>query len=255
MLIDEAYREIKEMIFGQALAPGQKLNYGGLSRRMHMSPTPIINALHRLEHEGFVESAPFRGFHVKKIGLQEAWDLFGVREALETWTVEQAILVGEPAELEALEEKFAQHAAYRPDVYDRRRFQLDSAFHLQLAAMGRNQALIRQLATTLEHFFIRFRFESISLDRLRSSVAEHRQIIDRLKRKDIHGCREAMRMHIQNARNHIMRSLSDEPAPEASTRAAAGNDGSANGRAARRAKRKGITTDWVERARKCGPST
>lgn len=211
MLIEEAYQKIKDMIFHQKLSPGQKLTYNDLSKTLDMSPTPVINALYRLEHEGFVVSIPFKGFYVKKIGPQEAWDLFGVREALETYIVEQVILVSEPGEMAMLEEKFRRHAAYQPNVYDRNRFLLDSDFHVQLASMGNNRVLTRQLAATLEHFYIRFRFDTISLDRLESSVEEHRQIIEKIKRKDINGCRIAMHNHIQNARNHIIQSLNDEP--------------------------------------------
>jgi DNA-binding GntR family transcriptional regulator len=210
MLTEEAYRKVKEMIFQQQLAAGQKLIYGDLSRRFNMSPTPVINALYRLEHEGFVVSVPFKGFYVKKIGLQEAWDLFGVREALETYMVEQAILVAEPRGMSVLEEKFAQHASYQPKVYDRKRFLLDSEFHIQMASMSKNQVLTRQLSTTLEHFYIRFKFDTMALDRLKSSVEEHRQIIERIKRKDINGSRDAVRNHIQNARNYIIQSLYDE---------------------------------------------
>jgi DNA-binding GntR family transcriptional regulator len=213
MLIEQAHRKIKNMIFDQRLAPGQKLTYSELSRTFNMSPTPVINALHRLEREGFVVSRPFRGFYVKKIGLQEAWDLFGIREALETHMVEQVILVAEPAEFEKLEEKFAAHASYLPKVYDRNRFMLDSDFHRQLASMSRNRVLAKQLSTTLEHFYMRFRFDSLPLDRLQTAADEHRHIIDRIRRKDINGAREAMRNHVQNARNHIIQALSDEPLP------------------------------------------
>jgi DNA-binding GntR family transcriptional regulator len=165
-----------------------------------------------------VESVPFRGFRVRKMGLQEIWDLFGLREALETWAVEQVILVASPAEMPLLEEKFNRHAAYRPKVYDRKRFHLDSEFHLQLASMARNAVLARRLAAALEHFYIRFRFEAVSLDRLRSSVDEHRQILDRIRGKDIGGARAAVRFHIQNARNHILQSLGDDSVPERASR-------------------------------------
>jgi DNA-binding GntR family transcriptional regulator len=213
MLIEQAHQKIKNMIFNQKLAPGQKLTYSELSRTFNMSPTPVINALHRLEHEGFVVSVPFKGFYVKKIGLQEAWDLFGVREALETYMVEQVILISEPKDLARLEDRYEAHASYRPEVYNRKRFMLDSEFHKQLASMSRNQVLAEQLATTLEHFYMRFRFGSLPLDRLQSSAEEHRQIIDRIKRKDINGARESMHNHIQNARNHIIQALSDDQYP------------------------------------------
>lgn len=214
VLTDEAYQRIKGLILDQKLSPGQKLTYGDLSKRLDMSPTPIINALYRMEHEGFVASVPFKGFYVRKMGLQEAWELFGIREALETYIVEQAILIAQPADLDLLETKFSEHACYRPEVYDRQRFMLDSEFHLQLARLSKNEALARQLLSTFEHFYIRFKFSRMSLDRLESSVAEHRQLIDRMRRKDINGSRDAIRNHIHNARNHIIQSLSDEPAPD-----------------------------------------
>jgi len=210
MLTEEAYQKVKGMIFDQKLAPGQKLTYSDLSKTFNMSPTPVINALHRLEHEGMVVSVPFKGFCVKQIGLQEAWDLFGVREALETYIVEQVISVAEPGDLLLLEEKITEHASYRPKIYDRKRFMLDSEFHIQLASMGKNQLLTRQLLATFEHFYIRFRFDTMSLDRLESSAEEHRQIIDRIRRKDINGSRDAMRIHVQNARNHVIQIVCHE---------------------------------------------
>jgi len=206
-LIEEAYQQIKDMIFHQQLVPGQKLVYSELSKSCHMSQTPIINSLFRLEHEGFVESIPFRGFYVKKIDVQEAWDLFGVREALETYLVEQVIHIVRPADLLALEQKFKAHASYQPRLYDRKRFKLDSEFHIHLASMSGNQVLTRQLSHTLEHFYIRFRFDNMDVGRLQSSVAEHRRIIDRIRNKDIPGSREAIRNHIQNARDSIISSL------------------------------------------------
>lgn len=214
MLTEKAYQNVKNMIFEQKLAPGQKLTYGELSKTFNMSPTPVINALHRLEREGMVVSAPFKGFYVKRIDYQEAWDLFGVREALETYAVEQAISVADPEELLLLEEKMAEHAAYRPKVYDRKRFMLDAEFHIQLASMTRNQVLTRQLSTIFEHFYTRFKFDTVPLDRLESAAGEHRAILEKIKRKDTNGSRDAMRIHVQNARNHIIQIVSDEQNPE-----------------------------------------
>jgi len=208
-LIDQACRRIKDMIFEQKLAPGQKLIYNDLSNAFNMSPTPVINALYRLEHEGFVMSMPFKGFYVKTIDMQEASDFFGIREALETYMVEQVIQIARPADLSLLEEKFNAHANYNPSTYDRQRFMLDSEFHLQLAAMSKNEKLVRQLAMTFEHFYIRFKFDGMELNRLQSSVEEHLQIIERIRNKDIQGCREAVHNHIQNARDNIIHCMSN----------------------------------------------
>lgn len=209
MLIEEAYQKVKDMIFQQKLAAGQKLIYSELSKTFDMSPTPVINALYRLEHEGFVLSEPYKGFYVKNIDLQEAWNILGIREALETYVVEQVIMVAEPKDMLMLEQKFAQHAAYQPEIYDRKRFMLDSKFHTQLAQMSKNTTLAKQLSRTYEHFYIRFKFDNMELYRMQSSVEEHERIIDRIKNKDIQGSREAIRQHIQNARDYIIRCLSN----------------------------------------------
>lgn len=208
--IESACQRIKEMIFDQQLIPGQKLIYSDLSRSFRMSQTPVINALYRLEHEGFVSCEPFKGFYVKKIDLQEAWDLFDLREALETWLVEQVIRLAAPDDLQRLEEKFAAHTTYKPELYDRKRFKLDSDFHLTIAAISGNKVLTRQLGRTFEHFYIRFRFENMDTERMESSVNEHRRILDCIRMQDIAGARETVRRHVQSARDNIIRTLQNE---------------------------------------------
>jgi DNA-binding GntR family transcriptional regulator len=105
MLIDEAYHKIKQMIFQRKLKAHQRLIYNDLADFLKMSRTPIINALNRLEQEGFILSQPFRGFIVKPINVQEAWDLFGLREALESYAVEQAIHQTKPGDMRILQDK------------------------------------------------------------------------------------------------------------------------------------------------------
>lgn len=47
--IEDAYREIKRLMLQRKLVAGQKLLYRELIDLLHMSKTPIINALNRLE--------------------------------------------------------------------------------------------------------------------------------------------------------------------------------------------------------------
>ena len=209
-LIEDAYNKIKELIFLQKLVPNQKLVYNDLCERLNMSRTPIINSLNRLELEGFVVSERFRGFHVKPIDIQEAWDLFGVREALESFVVKQVIKMATVEDIILLEEKLARHEAYKPKVYDRKRTLLDAEFHVQLAAMTKNLMLQKQVKNNMEHFYIRFKCDNIDLKRLETSVAEHKELIKRIKKKDIVGSVEVIRSHVQNARDVIIRSLSSE---------------------------------------------
>ena len=108
-LIEWAYLKLKEMIFQQTVISGQKLIYKDLCETLNISRTPIINALTRLEQEGYVTSESFRGFYVKPIDAKEIEDKFGVREALEVYAIGIAIPKVNNDDLEILERMTEDH--------------------------------------------------------------------------------------------------------------------------------------------------
>jgi DNA-binding GntR family transcriptional regulator len=216
-LIREAYRQIKRMIFDQKVAPGQRLVYQDLAKILNMSQTPIINALNRLEQDGFIAYENFCGFYVRPIDLQEVWDAFGVREALEVYAVKQAVERGDAEGMALLVEKLREHEGYVPHHYTRKKFLLDSEFHLQIATMGGNRVLRYLLKRNFEHIFLRTRLENYDPERMGASAEEHHRLLDRMKKKDVLGSIEIMRNHIQNARDQVIRCLSSEEPEEAGT--------------------------------------
>jgi DNA-binding GntR family transcriptional regulator len=209
-LTNEAYQKIKQMVLHQRVAPGQRLVYKDLCEMLSMSRTPIINALNRLEQENFVASEAFRGFYVKPIDVQEAWDLFGVREALEAYAVEEAIRRAGPADFEALRQKVEDHATYMPLNYNRKKLLMDAEIHIQIAAMAKNKVLETQMRMNLEHVYLRFRLDQMMPDRMVSAADEHSHLLDKMKRKDLLGSVEIIRRHVQKARDFIISCLSTD---------------------------------------------
>ena len=209
-LIEEAYRRIKQMLLEQKFAPGQRLVNSDLAKILNMSRTPIINALNRLVQDGFIGFEGFRGFYVRPIDTQEVWEAFGVREALEVHAVEQAIKLSDAGGMTELEDKLKIHAEYKPHYYTRKKFILDSEFHLQIATMAKNEILKWLLKRNFEHIFLRARLDNYDPHRMVSSAQEHRELVERMKRKDILGSVELIRSHIQKARDQVVRCLSTE---------------------------------------------
>ncbi|MGD8982912.1 MAG: GntR family transcriptional regulator [Desulfobacteraceae bacterium] len=216
-LIEEAYRKIKQMLLEQKFAPGQRLVNSDLAEILSMSRTPIINALNRLVQDGFIGFEGFRGFYVRSIDTQEVWDAFGVREALEVYAMEQAIKLSDTRDMVDLEEKVRIHAEYKPHYYTRRKFILDSEFHLQIATMAKNRILRWLLKRNFEHIFLRARLDHYDPRRMVSSAQEHHELVERMKKKDILGSVERVRSHIQKARDEVVRCLSTEALEEAET--------------------------------------
>lgn len=83
---DEIRRDI---IFG-TLPPGTRVTEAALAAKYGISRVPVREALRALEAEGFVESKPYAGSTVSKIPVDDADDLFFVREALEAATARRA---------------------------------------------------------------------------------------------------------------------------------------------------------------------
>ena len=205
---DEAFYKIKQLILNQELIPGQKLIYDDLAKRLKMSRTPIINALNRLEQLGLVVSESRRGFTVKPMGTEEAWETFGLREAIETYAVEQAILKSNGTELSMLEEKLSEYEKYQPTYYDRKKIFLDAAFHMQIAQMAANNVLKWHLKLNMQHLYLRANLNNYSLDREKAATAEHRKLFQKIKNKDILGAVDLIKNHIRSDKQYTIACLS-----------------------------------------------
>ena len=168
--IDEAYRSIKRLMLQQKLHPGQKLLYRELIQLLGMSKTPIVNALNRLEQEGFVTAEPNVGYAVKPIDEKEIYDSFEVREALEVKAVRQAIKKGTQKQMAVLEKKLRLFEQYIPARYDKKKLMLDCDLHLQIAEMAGNQVLKYLLRRNFEHIILRTRLDQYEIERMTAAA-------------------------------------------------------------------------------------
>jgi DNA-binding GntR family transcriptional regulator len=84
------YNQIKNLILSNEVMPGQKLHHQHLSERLGVSRTPVREALTRLVQEGYASFLLSRGFTCKEIRMQEAEELYDLREAIEAFAVEKA---------------------------------------------------------------------------------------------------------------------------------------------------------------------
>jgi DNA-binding GntR family transcriptional regulator len=216
-LMEKAYRQIKNMIFSQKLASGQKLIFRDLSQRLNMSKTPIMYALGRLEQEEIIRLEPNQGHFVKEIDLNEIEDLFVVREALEALAINFAIKKQTKEEIKKLEEQIRQHAKYKIPVYDRKKLLLDFNLHLQIASMSKNNVLFKQIRQIFERLFLRCRVERMDPARLAVSSLEHKQILTMMRKKDSSGAEKAIRNHVEAAKQSMILSISREDSLDTSS--------------------------------------
>jgi DNA-binding GntR family transcriptional regulator len=136
-LSGRVYAQIKNLILCNEVMPGQKMHHQELSDRLGVSRTPVREALTRLVQEGYVSFLPNRGFTCKEIRLQEAEELYDLREALEGFAIEKAVANVANVNDEALDELSCKMNLYGADVqrrFSRERLIYDQDLHLDIAA-------------------------------------------------------------------------------------------------------------------------
>src|SRR5512147_924441 len=135
-LSTRVYSQIKNLILSNEVMPGQKLHHQHLSERLGVSRTPVREALTRLVQEGYVSFLPNRGFTCKEIRIQEAEELYELREALEAFSVEKAIGNLTPDALDELSKKLHQYGEDVEKRFTRDRLLYDQDLHLEIARIS-----------------------------------------------------------------------------------------------------------------------
>ena len=82
-LSHEVYNEILNRLMDNRLVPGTMLNRRDVAKELGVSVAPVLEAMLRLEIEGFLESVPRKGSFVKPVKREDVYGQFMVREALE----------------------------------------------------------------------------------------------------------------------------------------------------------------------------
>jgi DNA-binding GntR family transcriptional regulator len=77
------YDDIKEQIVSEKLQPGQWLIERELCETYGLSRTPVREVLWKLLADGFLEQEPNKGFVVRKLSLEQIFEIFQTREAIE----------------------------------------------------------------------------------------------------------------------------------------------------------------------------
>ena len=82
-LVDATYRVLLDAITDGSLSPGERITQEEIAEQLHVSRSPVLQALRLLKKDGFIKDAPGRGVQVAD--LDGVWfaKLYDVRGALD----------------------------------------------------------------------------------------------------------------------------------------------------------------------------
>ncbi|WP_455371954.1 GntR family transcriptional regulator [Limibacillus halophilus] len=204
---DRIYARLVEAILAGVLKPGERLDEQRLAERHGVSRTPVREALQALALTGLAERGKRRSFVVSPLepeALGELFEAMGEIEALAARLAAKRMTAVERQELaELVAEGDQLAAAGDADAYGR----LNIRFH-QLIFEGAHNRFIAETAQNLRvrtgpHRQAQF----TRSDRMASSQAEHRALLEAIQREDSKAAAAAMTRHITSSSRTVLRLL------------------------------------------------
>ncbi|WP_119140860.1 GntR family transcriptional regulator [Pseudomonas reidholzensis] len=204
-LVEQIYGQLKDDIFEFRLIPGDRFSEGDLAARMQVSRTPVRQALHRLEREGYLQVLFRSGWQVRAFDTAHFEELFDVRVVFELEAVRRLCARDEgpvPAALQALQRIWGVSAAER--VRDERELlRLDERFHCQLLEAAGNAEMARLHAQVSERIRIIRRLDLSVGRQVSVTYEEHGQILAAIIGRHSEEAQRLLRAHVEESKAQV----------------------------------------------------
>ena len=192
-LYEDVADRLRAQIFARELEPGSWIDEMKLASAYGISRTPLREALKVLAAEGLVTMKPRRGAYVAEMSRDDVTQIYHLLALLESDAAAEVAHTADAASLERLQ---ALHDRLERQVRQRDAFfAANEAFHFALLEIAGNRWRT-QIVSDLRKVMKLNRHHSLfKQGRLADSLAEHRALMEALRRHDGRGAAALMRAH------------------------------------------------------------
>ena len=193
---------ITTAIVERRLMPGTKLAEQKIADIFKVSRTLVRQAFHQLSRDKLVSLEPARGARVAEPGVEEARQVFEVRQMLEAAMIRRAATELAPAQIAELRAhlKDEEAAIRRTDVSGRTRLLAD--FHVVIAGMLGNAVLAGMIGELVSRSsLIALMYQSAHS--AEHSFEEHVAIVDALEKRDSRAAARLMESHLHHVEQNL----------------------------------------------------
>jgi DNA-binding GntR family transcriptional regulator len=181
--------------------PGQRLTERSLADLLGVSPTPVREAISRLEHERLLLRPDGRALVVARPTPERVRQMYLIQCALRTVAARFAAEAGTQAELDAIARTHERAQQLQRQVPPEGKVEeilrLNRKFHQQIEAAAHNPSLVDMIATA-DAFDWRTRVRTIRAslgDDLSVVLHDHQAVVDALIARDAETAETLMRSH------------------------------------------------------------
>jgi DNA-binding GntR family transcriptional regulator len=201
-LAEQAYAQVKQMIFDFALMPGERFSESELALRLAVSRTPLRQALQQLEREGFLHVMPKVGWRVAPLDFDTLDELYDLRVLIETHAVRQLAGADPRPSLRPLADVWlVPTAERRTDAGEVGA--IDERFHALLVQAAGNREIARVHREITERIRIIRRLDFTKPARVEATYDEHARILRAITRRRADEAERLLRTHIEQSKLEV----------------------------------------------------
>ena len=202
-----AYDVLKKAIITGEITAGERIVETEYADRLHISRTPLREALRKLERDGLVEYVMRRGVVVHAFTTEDVDQIYTIRNSLEMLTLPYIIENVTPEDIASLREKLAAMDAMmeKDDVEGISPLARD--FHTALTAISGKNRILRVIEGQ-DEYIRRFSAMAIRQENRRSSAhEEHHRLVDLVEQRNLPEFESLMRQHIERSKECCLAAL------------------------------------------------
>ncbi len=205
----QTYQILREYILARKFGPNEKLSIPLLSEQLGVSPTPIRDAINRLESERLVRTVSKVGTFVTPIDGNNVLDLINSRKMIEHWVVSQWEEYSKDQRERTLSRlnqivnaSLELLAGGNVEVYLQMNY--DSDFHLELVRLGGNKKNEEIYKSLMNYHFFNLGGSLVTLDKMTTSARQHEAILRALSSGDVSLMKTKISEHLDYSRDNLI---------------------------------------------------
>lgn len=220
-LQERTYQALRSALLDGEYLAGERIYEAEVAKALGVSRNPVREAVRRLKQDGLVDVRPHYGIYVATVPTEGIEDIYRIRAALEATAAAMAAERATDEEIRELgsiveeQQKAARTAASLPrgPVSAVQADRFHHAIHVA-ARSPRLLVFLEQIYARVTHF------RNLTLKmpgRASISAAGHASVYEAVRSRDPEEADRQMRLHIDDARQAIVRQLADAGADRDST--------------------------------------
>jgi DNA-binding GntR family transcriptional regulator len=207
-----AYQAIKEAILSSQLGPNQPLVEEQLAAMLHISRTPVREALAILEHEGLIGPQGSRGLVVRTLTKKEFVEIFAANEIVEPDLARRAAHLVTEEQIQVMTETVSRGRYYAAEGNFTQFLRCGREFHRLLGIAAENNPLTDFIVRNEERvdLYLISSGKTSDIATMQASNRQHETILEALTLRDPDEAAHRVIFHAQSVRQRFAELFTEE---------------------------------------------